>query len=198
MERKSLKELGLSEEQINKAMTLFNQELEDFKGTKEELESVKNENESLKSQVADRDEEISSLGEQAGNTEEMKSQIEQLQQTIKDNDNQAASELSKVKQDNALTNYLKDSGVRDVKAVMPFIDQDTIKYDDEKGELIGVKEQVENLKSDHDFLFEPANEETKPGIHATAGGNPGGNPPAEDDAFAKALGLQNTQSEEAK
>lgn len=196
MERKDLKALELSDDQIDKAMALFNKDLEPLKETKTQLETLKGENESLKGQVADRDEKLKDFGDQAGNSQKLKDQIADLQKTIADNDNQATEQLHQVKQDNALSNYLKDAGVRDAKAIMPFLDEDTIKYDDEKGELTGVKEQIENLKTDHDFLFEPENEDPKPGIHATPKGNPNGTPAAGEDAFAKALGLHNMSKEE--
>lgn len=193
MERKDLEALKLSEEQINGAMKLFNADLEPLKT---ELSTATQERDSYKSQVSDRDEQIKGLGEQAGNSQKLNDRIAELQKTIKDNDSTAAANLLQVKQDNAVQNYLKDAGVRDVKAVMPFIDSDIVKFDGDKNELTGLGEQIEKLKSDHDYLFIPVNDnESKPGIKATVPGNPGGTPPTADDAFAKALGLHDIKEE---
>ncbi len=193
MERKDLEALKLSEEQINGAMKLFNADLEPLKS---QLATATQERDSFKSQVSDRDDQIKQLGEQAGNSQKLNDRIAELQKTIKDNDSTAAANLLQVKQDNAVQNYLKDAGVRDVKAVMPFIDSDIVKFDGDKNELTGLEEQIEKLKSDHDYLFTPADSgKDKPGIKATVTGNPNGTPPAADDAFAKALGLHDIKGE---
>lgn len=185
MKREFLKDLGLTDESIDKVMAEYGK---DVQGVNSKLATAEQERDSLKSQVNDRDNQIKSLGEKVGNSEDQSKTIEQLQADIKAHDEEAANNLLKVQKDNAVTNYLKDSGVREVKSVLPFIDSDTIKYDSDKGDLTGLKEQVENIKADHDYLFQPSNDDNKAGIKATVGGDPKGAPSA-GDAFAKALGL---------
>jgi len=186
MNRDFLKELGLTDEQADKVVAKHG---ETIQSVNSKLANAESQVESLNSQVKDRDTQIATLSNQAGNSDKMKKQIEDLQSTIKTNDKQAAQNLLKVKQDNAVQNYLKDAGARDVKAILPFIDPDTIKYDDGKSELIGLSEQVEKIKGDHDYLFQADPEPAKPGINITPKGNPNGAPAAKPDAFAQALGL---------
>lgn len=191
MKREFLKDLGLTDEQIEKVVSEHGKEVQE---TNSKLASAEQERDSFKSQVADRDDQIKELGEKVGDSDEQAAQIKELQETIKANDDKAAADLMHVKQDNAVHNYLKDAGVRDVKAVMPFIDTETVKYDDEKSELTGLKEQVEKIKEDHDYLFQSSDTEDKSGIKATIGGDPKG-APAGNNAFAKALGLHNIKED---
>ena len=186
MNRDFLKELGLTDEQADKVVAKHGEVIQSVNS---KLANAESQVESLNSQVKDRDTQIATLSDQAGNSDEMKKQIEDLQSTIKTNDEQAAQNLLKVKQDNAVQNYLKDAGARDIKAILPFIDPDTVKYDDDKNELIGLSEQVEKIKGDHDYLFQADHESAKPGINITPKGNPNGAPGAQPDAFAQALGL---------
>jgi len=190
MKREFLKDLGLTDESIEKVMTEYGK---DIQGVNSKLATAEQERDSLKSQVTDRDTQIKDLGAKVGNSDELQETIKNLESTIKDNDQKAANDLLQVKQGNAVENYLKDAGVRDVKSVMPFIDTDTIKYDADKSELTGLKEQVDNIKTDHDYLFQ-SDEPDKPAINATVGGNPSGAPQSNDD-FAKALGLHNIKED---
>lgn len=186
MNRDFLKELGLTDEQADKVVAKHGEAIQSVNS---KLANAESQVESLNSQVKDRDTQIATLSDQAGSSDDMKKQIEDLQSTIKTNDEQSAQNLLKVKQDNAVQNYLKDAGARDVKAILPFIDHDTVKYDDGKNELIGLSEQVEKIKGDHDYLFQSDTEPAKPGINITPKGNPDGAPAAKPDAFAQALGL---------
>ncbi|WP_338232875.1 phage scaffolding protein [Companilactobacillus muriivasis] len=113
MKREFLKDLGLTDEVIEKVMSEHGKDVQDVNS---KLASAEQERDSFKSQVDDRDNQIKGLSDKADNNEELNSQIEKLQSTIKENDQKAADNLLQVKQDNAVTNYLKDSGVRDVKA----------------------------------------------------------------------------------
>lgn len=186
MNRDFLKELGLTDEQADKVVAKHG---ETIQSVNSKLANAESQVESLNSQVKDRDTQIATLSDQAGNSDDMKKQIEDLQSTIKTNDEQAAQNLLQVKQDNAVQNYLKDAGARDIKAILPFVDSDTIKYDDDKGELTGLSEQVEKIKGDHDYLFQEEEKPNEPGINITPKGNPDGVPAAKPDAFAQALGL---------
>lgn len=188
MKRDFLKDLGLTDDQVEKIMSEHGKDVQDVNS---KLATAEQERDSFKDQIADRDTQIKELGDKVSDSEDQSNTIKQLQADIKAHDEEAANNLLQVKQDNAVNNYLKDSGVRDAKAVMPFIDKGTIKYDADKGELTGLKEQIDNIKSDHNYLFQPESGDTdKSGIKATVGGDPTGTPtPANDDAFAKALGL---------
>lgn len=172
MERKDLTALGLDDSQTTEVLKLYNAGLEPVK---QQLADASSELDSSKQQVTDRDEQIKTLGERAGNSEKLNKQVAELQQAIKDKDTESVSQLTQVKTDNAVQMALRDAGVRDAKAVLPFIDMDTVKLG-EDGQLAGINEQVTKLQESHEYLFNKADDDAgkKPGIKITTGGNPSG------------------------
>lgn len=171
MERKNLEALGLDDKQTTEVMKLYNAGIEPIK---QQVADTKSELDSVKQQVVDRDGQIKSLGEQAGNSEKLNKQIAALQETIKTKDSEAAASLTKVKTDNAVQMALRDAKARDAKAIMPFIDMDTVKLGDD-GQLTGIGEQIEKLQESHDYLFDKGEDNGgKPAVKITAGGNPSG------------------------
>jgi len=171
MERKDLETLGLDDKQTTEVMKLYNAGIEPIK---QQVADTKSELDSVKQQVVDRDGQIKSLGEQAGNSEKLNKQIAALQETIKTKDSEAAASLTKVKTDNAVQMALRDAKARDAKAIMPFIDMDTVKLSDD-GQLTGIGEQIEKLQESHDYLFDKGDDNGgKPAVKITAGGNPSG------------------------
>lgn len=171
MERKDLEALGLDDKQMTEVMKLYNAGIEPIK---QQVADTKSELDSVKQQVVDRDGQIKSLGEQAGNSEKLNKQIAALQETIKTKDSEAAASLTKVKTDNAVQMALRDAKARDAKAIMPFIDMDTVKLGDD-GQLTGIGEQIDKLQESHDYLFDKSDDNGgKPAVKITAGGNPSG------------------------
>ncbi|AZP90614.1 phage scaffolding protein [Pediococcus acidilactici] len=168
MERSKLTDIGLNEEQINQVMKLYNADIDPIKV---ELNDVKTENASLQSKVEDRDSQIDSLSKEAGNSQKLNQKIADLQNEIKQHDEDAKNQLHEAQRDNAIELALRDANVRDSKAVLPFLDKDTIKLED--GKLKGINEQIETIKADHDYLFnldEPA-QPSGPSSHPTVGGD---------------------------
>lgn len=172
MERKFLKdELKLDDEVIDKIMKANG---DDVERAEAKATAGDSENADLKAQLADRDKQLKSLQKNAGDNEELKKQIEGLQESNKQAAKDYADKLAQTKLDNAVDLAMRDYGARDSKAVSPFLDKDTIKLDDD-GKVIGLKEQMENIKADKSYLFatdKPA-EQAKP-IKATVTENPSG------------------------
>ncbi|WP_265489731.1 phage scaffolding protein [Lactiplantibacillus plantarum] len=184
MERKDLETLGLDDKQTTEVMKLYNAGIEPIK---QQVADTKSELDSVKQQVVERDGQIKSLGEQAGNSEKLNKQIAALQETIKNKDSEAAASLTKVKTDNAVQMALRDAKVRDAKAIMPFIDMDTVKLGDD-GKLTGIGEQIEKLQESHDYLFEKVDGNGgKPAVKITAGGNPSGGNEAGEPSLAQRI-----------
>ncbi|VDG26353.1 phage scaffolding protein [Lactiplantibacillus mudanjiangensis] len=192
MERKDLEALGLDDKAQTEVMKLYNAGLEPVK---QELTSTKSELETTKEQVTSRDEQIKTLGAQAGNSEKLNKQISALQQTIKDKDTESAAKLTQLQTDNAVQLALRDAGVRDAKAVLPFIDMDTVKLGDD-GSLTGIKEQVEGLQKSHDYLFTKADDGDKaPKVTITSKGNPAGGDGGGEQTMTERIAARMTQTE---
>ncbi|MDN7020234.1 phage scaffolding protein [Lactiplantibacillus plantarum] len=184
MERKDLEALGLDDKQTTEVMKLYNAGIEPIK---QQLDDSKTELETTKQQVVERDGQIKSLGEQAGNSEKLNKQIATLQETIKTKDSEAAANLMKIKTDNAVQMALRDAKARDAKAIMPFIDMDTVKLGDD-GQLTGISEQIEKLQGSHDYLFEKVDGNGgKPAVKITAGGNPSGSTGGSEPSLAQRI-----------
>jgi chromosome segregation ATPase len=165
MERSKLTEIGLNEEQINSVMKLYNSDVDPLKN---QLGELKTENESLNTKVEDRDSKIDELSKEAGNSQKLNQKIADLQGEIKQHDDDAQTKLREAQLNNAIELALRDANVRDSKAVLPFLDKDTVKLED--GKLTGINEQVEQIKADHDYLFN-SGEPTGPNSYPTPNGN---------------------------
>ncbi|MFC6323521.1 phage scaffolding protein [Companilactobacillus baiquanensis] len=109
MKREFLKNLGLTDELIEKVMT---EHAKDIQDTNSKLATAEQERDSLKSQVTDCDNQIKDLGEKVGNSDGLQETIKNLKSTIEENDQKVASNLLQVKQDNAVQSYLKDAGLK--------------------------------------------------------------------------------------
>ena len=164
MERKTLEEMGLEKDQINTIMSDYGKSIN---GYKEQVETLTAERDSFKSQVDESNKQLDELKGKVKDNDEAQKQIADLQSQLKDSETKAQAELLSVKKNNAINNALRDAHVRDNKAIMPFLDTDAIKYNDDG--LTGLKGQIEELQKSKAFLFEQPEPEKPQGIQATAG-----------------------------
>lgn len=171
MKREELKELGLTDEQIDKVMVSYGKSVSSLQ---QQVTDVTTERDSLKSQVEESGKTIKDLqGKAKGN--------EDAQQAIKDwqtKAEEAQTQLTAAQKHNAIELALRDAGARNTKAVGALLDQDTIKYAD--GKLTGLEEQLKAVQKDNDYLFQPAKDDKesapkpdpKPAPSITVTGNP--------------------------
>lgn len=164
MERKALEEMGLEKDQINTIMSDYGKAVN---GLKEQVDTLTAERDSFKKQVNESNKQLDDLKNKVKDNEDAQKQIADLQKQLKDSESNAQAELLAVKKNNAINNALRDAHVRDNKAIMPFLDTDAIKYNDDG--LTGLKDQIEELQNNKAFLFEQPKPEKQPGIQATAG-----------------------------
>lgn len=162
MKKEELIELGLSEEQAKTVMaehgrtvTTLNAQISTLQASEKELQS----------QAAKHAEDLKVLQKNAGTSEELKQQIKQLQKENSDKEQQYQQELIDIQRNSALNQVLTESKVKNVKAVAALLDNDAITFKD--GQLIGAKEQLENLMKTDTYLFDLG---TKPGSYNPAGG----------------------------
>lgn len=164
MERKTLEEMGLDKDQVNTIMAEFGKSVN---GLKEQVDTLTAERDSFKKQVDNSNKQLDEMKANIKDNDELKSQIADLQGQLKESQENAKAELLSVKKNNAINNALRDAHVRDNKAIMPFLDTDAIKYNDDG--LTGLKGQIEELQKNKAFLFEQPEPEKPQGIQATAG-----------------------------
>lgn len=170
--REFLKELGIEGDNLEKIMTEVGKSHTDSAELQKKVDDLSNQNETLAAQVKERDSKIDELGKAEGLSQKYKDQLSDLQSQIKSKDEEFAGKLANVKKSNAIELALRDAGAKDTKILSPLLDQDVIKLD-EKGEVTGLKEQLEKIQESHDYLFKSDDGQGKKNqVKAIVTGNP--------------------------
>lgn len=173
MDRNFLKDLKLDSDTVDKIMTQYGKDVQQYKDNASQLEEFKSANQGLKDQLSQRDNQLKDLKKNAGDNEELKSQLEKA---LADNKEQAKNfnaQLAGVKKNNAISNALRDSGAKNAKAVAALMDLDKVSLDD-NGNLIGLSDQLKSIKKSDGYLFQQEEPKPKPAPHIVPSGNPSG------------------------
>ena len=155
MKREELKKLNLTDEQIDKVMSLHGADVENSKSKIDELNKT---NESLQSQIAERDKDLKSLKKQAGDNEELTNQFKELQSKYKQDTENLSKELQQTKLNSAVDSALGKAKVRNSKAAKALLNMDEVKLND-KGEVEGLDDQISSLQKTDGYLFDQGNKE---------------------------------------
>ncbi|QHJ85680.1 MAG: hypothetical protein [Caudoviricetes sp.] len=155
MKREELKKLNLTDEQIDKVMSLHGADVEAMKSKSEELSKT---NESLQSQIAERDKDLKSLKKQAGDNEELTNQFKELQSKYKQDTDNLTKELQQTKLNSAVDSALGKAKVRNSKAAKALLNLDEVKLND-KGEVEGLDDQINSLQKSDGYLFDQGSKE---------------------------------------
>lgn len=170
MKKEELVKLGLTEEDAEKVAKASEEELKGFV-PKTRFDEVNEAKKHAEESVKERDKQIEGLKTSAGDAEKLKEQIEQLQQDNKAKDSLHASEIKKLKIDNAVDSALMTAKAKNLKAVRALLDLDKAELS-EDGTVKGLAEQIEALSKadDSKFLFESSG---KPNIKGAKTGEDG-------------------------
>ena len=155
MKREELKKLNLTDEQIDKVMSLHGADVENSKSKIDELNKT---NESLQSQIAERDKDLKTLKKQAGDNEELSNQFKELQNKYKQDTENLTKELQQTKLSSAVDSALGKAKVRNTKAAKALLNMDEVKLND-KDELEGLEDQISSLQKTDGYLFDQGNKE---------------------------------------
>lgn len=183
MKREFLRELGLSEEQIEKVMSEHGKTVTD---TSAKLAAAEESKKALEAQLVERDKDIKDLKKGAEDNAELAQKYADLEtkykgakaeyeQQIKDNNLNHAVDM-------ALTGKVHDAGI-----VRGLLDRTKLTLD-EQGQLGGLDEQLKGLSESKPFLFIPDQATgTNPSFNGArpAGGQPTPQPtpPSGEDAL---------------
>lgn len=185
MNREFLKGLGLTDEQIEKAMAEHGKTVNK---AKDDLAAVTTERDDLKGQLTDRDKQLDDLSAKAKGNEDLTAEIDRLKA---DNATAVAdyqAKLDKQAFDFTLEKSLTGAKVRNPKAVRALLDTEKIKLDGEK--LLNLDDQLTALKESDPYLFET--EEAPPNSPTIVPpGNPNGGNNEPSDPFAAKLAKYN-------
>lgn len=156
---------------------------------KTRFDQVNEQAKEYKKQVGERDTQINNLKEEYKDVGGLKDKVEKLETDNKTQKETYEKQLSDINFNNALEKGLGAFNVKDKKLIMALIDKDKLKVDGDS--VIGLKEQIEPLKTSHDYLF------TKeiPGTGSfSTGGSAGGQEPTHSTNFAEQLGKEKAES----
>ncbi|AJE10542.1 phage scaffolding protein [Clostridium botulinum] len=144
-----------------------------------------------KKQVGERDKQITDLKEEFKDAAGLKEKFEKLELDNKAQKETYEKQLNDIAFNNALEKGLGDFNVKDKKLIMALIDKDKLKIDGDN--VIGLKEQIEPLKTSHEYLFDKEIKGT--GSFGTGGNN---DPEPNKTNFASELGKQRAENMKAK
>lgn len=180
MTRDFLKALGIEDKAvIDKIMDENGKDITTEKTKYGDYEDLKKQLDTANTQIADFGKlDYDGLKKSA---DDYKAKFEQAQADSK-------KQLEQLQFDHALETALSSSKAKNVKAVRALLDANSLKLKD--GEISGLKEQLEKVKSENDYLFEA---ETPPPSFSRPGGTPPGGQ-ADDAAIREIMGLPPTNT----
>jgi len=162
MKTEDLKKIGIADEHIEAIMKLHGSDIEGHKAT---ITNLTGERDTFKAQADEAGKQIA--GFKGMDIDGIKKAASDWEAKAKQIEADSAAQVAKVKFDYALEKELQQTyKVKDVVAVRAHLKADAIQFADDK--FIGLKEQIEPLKSEKDFLFE--SDKPQPRI-VSGGGN---------------------------
>lgn len=180
MKTEFLKSLNLSQEVIDKIMAENGKDIavEQKKAEKaiQERDSYKLKAESLETQVNDANTEIQKFKDM--DIDGIKKAADDWKETAEKAKADADKQISQMKFDYALSAALTGAKAKNAKAVKALLDMDGLKFND--GKIVGLDEQLAQIKTDNDYLFE-SDEPAPEFVKGTNGGSGsvGGKKPSE-------------------
>jgi predicted nucleic acid-binding Zn-ribbon protein len=149
LKREDLKKLGIDDGVIDQIMALHGQTVEKSKA---DLAALKTEADGLKNQLSEANSAIE--GFKKLDIEGVRKQADEWKAKAEEAQRQAQEQISALKFDTALNGALASAKAKNPKAVQALIDRAALKYNEADGSIIGLKEQLEKVKSEADYLFE--------------------------------------------
>ena len=180
MKTEFIKSLNLSQEVNDKIMAENGKDIavEQKKAEKviQERDSYKLKAESLETQVNDANTEIQKFKDM--DIDGIKKAADDWKETAEKAKADADKQISQMKFDYALSAALTGAKAKNAKAVKALLDMDGLKFND--GTIVGLDEQLAQIKADNDYLFE-SDEPAPEFVKGTNGGSGsvGGKKPSE-------------------
>lgn len=189
MKTEFLKNLGITEQSvIDQIMAENGRDVGKAKG---DFTALQTRVADLENDIKTKDATITRLQTEADKVEGLNQKISQLETDNTNLTNDLNTKVSQIQKTHAIETTIRDAKARNVKAVIAQLDMDKITF--ENGELGGLTEQLETLKSGEDtsFLFGDTNGAPS-GTHINnpPNGGKGGTPPTAksfEESILKAL-----------
>ncbi|CAI3319829.1 phage scaffolding protein [Enterococcus cecorum] len=150
MKREDLEALGLEKEVVDKVMGLYGQSVNQLKT---DLDTEKAKTAGLEKDIKERDKALEELQSKNKDNADLSKELADLQATYADLKKQSMQEIENLKRDNAIAAALAEAKAKDPALVAKSLDLELIKLNTD-GTVAGLKEQVEQLKTTHAYLFD--------------------------------------------
>lgn len=173
MKREDLKKMGLTDEQIDLVMAENGKDIEKHKAA---AEASKTEIDGLRGQLAEAAKAIE--GFKGMDIEGVKKSADEWKAKAEQAQRDAETQVASLKFEHALDQALVGAKARNAKAVRALLSTDGLKLQ-EDGTILGLKEQLEKIRADNDFLFEGDKQDPKIVAHTDG-------KPTPDDPIIKA------------
>lgn len=158
-----------------KQTELEKQDLEDVSEgkyvPKARFDQVNSESKEYKKQVGERDTQITNLKEEFKDAKGLKEKVEELEADNKKKDDDYQAKINTIKKENAIEKALGEYKCKNKKVVRALLDEEKLIFKDD--EISGLKEQMEAIQKDNDYLFE---KEAAPGTEDFIPGGEGKDP----------------------
>ena len=142
MKREDLQKIeGITKEQIDSIMNLHQTDVTDWNKKIQDKDT----------EIKTKDTKITELSDTVKKFDGV--DVVKLQQDVKDWEKKYQDDLTSAKKEAAIKLAIAEAKPKSEKALMAFLDTDIVKLNDD-GTVTGLKEQLENIRKDNDFLFE--------------------------------------------
>lgn len=168
MKREFLKDMKLTDEQIDAIMA---ENGKDVNGLKEQVNSLTTEKDGLQSQLTERDTQLKDFKGKVKDSDELTSEIDKLQKANKEAKEKYEADLTAQQKSFLVDKALTNAGARNAKAVSSLLDLDSVEVKD--GQLTGLDDQLKALRESDGYMFkedQQSNESQRQGGVRITGG----------------------------
>ena len=168
MKREFLKDMKLTDEQIDAIMA---ENGKDVNGLKEQVNSLTTEKDGLQSQLTERDAQLKDLKGKVKDSDELTAEIDKLQKANKEAKEKYEADLTAQQKSFLVDKELTNAGARNAQAVSALLDLDSVEVKD--GQLVGFDDQLKALRESDGYMFkedpQPSEPQPQGGVQITGG-----------------------------
>ena len=148
MKTEDLIALGLTQEIADKVFALHGKDIETHKAN---VTTLQTELDTAKTQLTEAGTTIESF--KAMKPDELKAAADDYKAKFEQATTEAQKQMTALKFDHALESALASAKAKNPKAVSALLSKDALKFNEADGSIIGLKEQLEAIQKDNDYLF---------------------------------------------
>lgn len=149
MKKEDLIKIGIEDDELQKQLMILHGK--DIEAHKTQIAETQSQIETVQGQLAEANTTIEGFKEL--DVDGIKAKADEYKQAFEQAQQQAAEQINQLKFDHALVGALGEAKAKNPKAVKALLNHNDLKLA-EDGSIIGLKDQLEAIKSENDYLFE--------------------------------------------